>query len=215
MAFSEVLYQGPLITNASKAMILLHGRGGTARGILSLADRLCDDRFYIAAPQAINNTWYPYSFMEEEKLNEPYLPSAVSSIKELIDETAKHIHKDQIYLMGFSQGACLILEVSTRFAAKYGGIIAFTGGLIGKTINAKKYQGNFEGTKVFISNGDNDPHIPLIRSQQTKSLMEQLGANVTLKVYQGRDHLISEDEIKWAKTLIASSEGPYSKLFSL
>lgn len=198
-AISEVLHQGSLITKASKALILLHGRGGTAKNILSLANRICANDFYIAAPQAANNTWYPYSFMEEETHNEPFLSLSIKEIKDLIDQTAKYIPKQKIFIAGFSQGACLALEISSRSALKYGGIIAFTGGLIGKTINKTKYQGNFDGTKVFISNGDNDPHIPLIRVQQSKELIEKLGANVTLKVYEGKPHTIIEDEIKFVR----------------
>jgi phospholipase/carboxylesterase len=205
IAISEVLHQGFLITQAHKALILLHGRGGTARGILSLADRLCDPNFYIVAPQATNSIWYPYSFMSEERMNEPYLSLSVKGIKDLIDQVARHIPKSQIYIVGFSQGACLALEVTTRFATKYGGIVAFTGGLIGGTINEDKYQGNFEGTNVFISNGDQDPHIPLIRSKQSKELIEKMEAHVTLKIYEGRPHTITEDEIRFVKANIFSS----------
>lgn len=203
-AISEVLHQGSLITKASKALILLHGRGGTAKSILSLGDMLCDDSFYIVAPQATNNIWYPSTFMEKASLNEPYLSLSVKGIYDLIEQTAKHIPKKQIFIVGFSQGACLSLEVSSRFATRYGGIVAFTGGLIGNKIDEEKYKGNFEGTKVFISNGDNDPHIPLIRSEQSKELMEKLGADVTLKVYEGRPHTITEDEIKFVRKTIFS-----------
>ena len=195
-AVSEVLYQGPLITKASSALLLLHGRGGTAKSMLSLAIKLVDSSFYVAAPQAVNNTWYPSSFMAEENLNEPYLSNSVKDIHELIEQTAKFIPKHQIFIVGFSQGACLALEVTTRFPVKYGGIVAFTGGLIGNTIDENKYHGNFESTKVFISNGDDDPHIPLIRLQQSQKIMENLGAQVTLKVYKDRPHTILEDEIE-------------------
>lgn len=201
-AFSEVLYQGPLVTKASKALILLHGRGGTARSILSLADRLCDSDCYIAAPQAIENTWYPYRFTEQDQLNEPYLSQSIKSIKDLIDQTTQYIPREHIFIGGFSQGACLALEVSSRYATKYGGIIAFTGGLIGHKIKKEKYQGNFEGTKVFISNGDQDPHIPLARSEESKELMENLGAHVSLKIYKGRAHTITEDEILSVREMI-------------
>lgn len=201
----EVLHQGPIITKASKALILLHGRGGTARGILSLADAFCDDQYYIAAPQAPNSTWYPHSFMEEEKLNEPYLSTSIEFIKHLIDKTAEHIPLDQIYLMGFSQGACLSLEVASRHAAKYGGVIAFTGGLIGKTLHEERYRGNFEKTKVFIGTSDRDPYIPLFRSKQSQILMEKLGAAVTLMVYEGTSHTVTQAEINWVKKNIMSS----------
>lgn len=195
----EVLDQGSPVTKASKALIFMHGRGGTASGVIDFAKEFCDDQFYIAAPQAPHGVWYPYKFMDEEKLNEPSLSLSVEKIKKLIEEISKHLPKEKIYLMGFSQGACMALEVASRFADKYGGVVAFTGGLIGHQINEKKYQGHFKGTKVFIGNGDKDPYIPLIRSEESKELMEKMGAEVTLKVYPGRGHSISEEEISWVK----------------
>lgn len=195
----QFLEKGQPVDKASQALILLHGRGGTARDIIQLADEFCDDTFYIVAPQATKNSWYPYSFLTVENENEPWLSSAVEIVKKLIDSTAGHISKDKIFIMGFSQGACLGLEVTSRYPTNYGGVIAFTGGLIGSTINEKKYQGNFEGTKVFIGTSENDPHIPLERAKQSKKVMEKLGADVMLKVYPGRSHTITQDEIIWVK----------------
>lgn len=200
-AISEVLHQGALVTKASKALILLHGRGGTAKSILGLAYRL-NDTFYIAAPQATNNTWYPRSFMEEERANEPYLSLSIKEIKDLIDQTARYIPNDEIYVVGFSQGACLALEVTTRFAKRYGGIVAFTGGLIGSNINEEKYHGDFEKTKVFISNGYQDPHIPLIRSKESKEFLDKMNAKVVLKLYENKPHTIIEDELSFVKNNI-------------
>lgn len=194
-----ILHKGRLITKASKAMILLHGRGGSARDILSLADTLCDDQFYIAAPQAANNSWYPHGFMTDEKLNQPYLSRSIEVVRKLIDEIAQYVSKEKIYLIGFSQGACLALETSARYARHYGGIAAFSGGLIGHEIDEKKYHGDFEGTKVFIGNSDLDPHVPLIRSEQSAALMEKHGAHVTFKIYKGMGHIINQDELSWVK----------------
>jgi phospholipase/carboxylesterase len=198
----KIIEKGCLLTQASKALILLHGRGGTAEGIIDLSKEFCDDSFYVVAPQATNSSWYPYSFLEEEKRNEPWLASAVDVVKTLVDHIANNIPKEHIFIMGFSQGACLSLEFSSRYAEKYGGVVAFTGGLIGKTIDKEKYHGRFEGTKVFIANGDHDPHVPLERSEESKQVMEALGAKVTLKVYPGMPHTIIKDEIDWVKTHI-------------
>ena len=192
----QILEKGKPVDQAHKAIILIHGRGSSAQNIISLADEFCDSSFYIAAPQATNNTWYPYGFMEKESANEPWLSSAVATIKRLIDETAKHIPTESIYIMGFSQGASLTLEVTARFAAKYGGIAAFTGGLIGEKTNSTKYKGDFKGTKYFLGNSDKDPHIPLYRSEESKEVLTALGADVKLKVYPNMAHTINQDEIE-------------------
>lgn len=198
----QILEKGKPLNQAQKAIILLHGRGADAEDIISLADEFCDDTFYIAAPQATNNAWYPFSFMTPEDRNEPWLTSAVHTVKRLLEEISVYIPAEKIYVSGFSQGACLALEVTTRYAIKYAGIIAFSGGLIGETIRTEKYRGNFEGTKVFIGNSDKDPHIPLIRSQESENLMKLMGAEVTLKVYPDMPHTIIKDEIETVKNLM-------------
>ncbi len=194
---NNLLVEGGMpVIQAEKAMILLHGRGGSARDIISLAERFNVENFYIVAPQATNNSWYPYSFLAPEEQNEPWLSSAVEVVKKLIDEIALIIGTENIYIMGFSQGACLALETASRYAVNYAGVIGFTGGLIGDSVNSAKYSGNFYETKVFIGNSDNDPHVPVDRSEQTKVIMESLGANVRLNIYPGMAHTIIKDEIE-------------------
>jgi phospholipase/carboxylesterase len=201
---SNTLEKGQPLSKASKALLLLHGRGGHASDLLPLAKAFCDDTFYIAAPEAQNQSWYPYSFMEEEQLNEPWLSSSVDLVTKLIEKTSQFIPLEQVYVVGFSQGACVALETTTRSANKYGGVVAMTGGLIGKKLNKDKYRGNFQGTKVFISNSDKDPHVPLFRLEESKQAMEKLGAEVLLKVYPGRAHVILQDEIDSIKKFIFS-----------
>ena len=198
----QILEKGKPLIQAQKAIILLHGRGADAEDIISLADEFCDETFYIAAPQATNNAWYPYSFLTPESENEPWLSSAVQTVKRLLEEISVYIPAEKIYISGFSQGACLTLEVTARYAIKYAGIIAFSGGLIGETIRIEKYQGNFEGTKVFIGNSNKDPHIPLIRSQESGNLMKLMGADVTLKVYPNMQHTIIQDEIETVRKMM-------------
>jgi phospholipase/carboxylesterase len=139
----NILEKGQPLAKASRAIILLHGRGASADDIITLADEFCDETFYIAAPQATNNTWYPYTFLSPEEKNEPWLSSAVQTVKRLIDEISEQIPPEKIYIMGFSQGACLSLEVTSRYARKYAGVAAFSGGLIGDSIRPEKYAGNF------------------------------------------------------------------------
>ena len=50
---------------------------------------------------------------------------------------------------------------------------------------------------VFIGNSDKDPHVPVSRSEESKRIMEKLGAAVTLKIYPSMPHTVIEDEINW------------------
>lgn len=201
----DILEGGRPLASAAKAIILLHGRGADAGDIIWLSDEFCDETFYIAAPQATNNTWYPHTFLSPEEKNEPWLSSAVGSVKRLIGEISVHVPKENIYIMGFSQGACLSLEVAARYAGRYGGIAAFSGGLIGERVRSEKYTGDFQGTRIFIGNSDTDPHIPLKRTMESAKLLESLGADVTMKIYPGMGHTIVKEEIEEVRNLLFST----------
>ncbi len=199
----KIITAGKDLQEADSALIMVHGRGATAADILSLADYLPLPEFAILAPQATGNTWYPYSFLAPPAQNEPWLGSALDLLADVVaDIRAAGLKEDRIWLMGFSQGACLTLEYVTRHATRYGGIIAFTGGLIGDRIYPENYQGDFGSTPVFIGTGDPDPHVPLQRVHATTAILRDRHALVTEKVYPGRPHMISADEVTQASLTV-------------
>lgn len=197
---------GKSIKSSSNVLIMIHGRGGTAKDILSLASQLKVQDFALLAPQANNNTWYHYSFMAPPEQNNPWLSSAIEIIKDIVDDLIDQgIPYENIYFLGFSQGACLTLEFATRNAKRYGGIVAFTGGLIGDKIYSENYKGDFDGTPIFIGTGDHDSHVPLERVNETALILEKMNAKVTKKVYPNKPHSISIEEIELANALIFNS----------
>jgi phospholipase/carboxylesterase len=203
----KIIIAGKSLQEANKALIMVHGRGATAEDILSLADYLAVKDFALIAPQATNNTWYPFSFLALPQQNEPWLSSALSLLNEIVtDLNNENITTDHIYFVGFSQGACLILEFVTRNAKKYGGVVAFTGGLIGNKIYPENYKGDFENTSVFIGSSNPDPHIPVQRVKASADIMQLMHAKVTTKVYDNMGHTINEDEIRNANRLIFSDK---------
>jgi phospholipase/carboxylesterase len=184
---------------------MIHGRGANSADILSLARHLDVEGYALVAPEATNNTWYPNSFLAPIKQNEPYLSSALDLLsKTVVFIEENGIAKENIYFLGFSQGACLALEFTARNAAKYGGIVAFTGGLIGDKVYPENYPGDFKGTPVFIGTSDPDFHVPVQRVHDSNAQLKSMGASVTEKVYPNMGHTISQDEIELVNQLIFS-----------
>jgi len=199
----EIATAGKDIKEAGRVLIMVHGRGATAESILSLSDLLQVKDFALIAPQATNSTWYPYSFMAVPAQNEPWLSSALSLLKEIVNDLNKQgIPSKNIYFLGFSQGASLSLEFVARNATRYGGIVAFTGGLIGDRIYPENYSGDFEGTPVFIGTSDPDQHVPVVRVNATANILRNMHAVVTEKVYPFMGHTINQDELELANKLI-------------
>lgn len=190
---------GLSIEKAKAALIMLHGRGSTAKNILGLATAFNLEQFALYAPQATQNSWYPYSFMAPEEQNQPALHSAIDTIDKLVNRIIKAgIPADKIYFLGFSQGACLTLEYIARNPKKYGGAVAFTGGLVGEHLTPSNYKGDFSETPVLITTGNPDVHVPLSRVEESVKILKELHADVLLKVYPGRSHTISQEEIHLA-----------------
>lgn len=199
----NIITGGKKIEEAKKALIMVHGRGATAENIMELAPNLNVKDYTWMAPQATNYTWYPYSFLMPPSQNEPWLSSALELLKEMVhDINNAGISSDKIYFVGFSQGACLTLEFVTRHAKKWGGVAAFTGGLIGDKIYPGNYIGDFESTPIFIGTSNPDPHIPVKRVHETTKILKSLNASVTEKIYPNMGHTISQDEIEFANKLV-------------
>ncbi|QNE38665.1 phospholipase [Hymenobacter sp. NBH84] len=196
---------GQPLGTATKALIMLHGRGASAADILSLGRHLHVGAYALLAPQATQHTWYPQSFLAPTAQNEPWLSNALAAVGRAVAEVVDNgISKENIYFMGFSQGACLMLEYVARHATRYGGVAAFTGGLIGDEVHPTTYAGDFGGTPIFIGSSDPDFHVPVERVRASTALLTKLGAHVTEKIYPNMGHTITQEEIDLANNLIFS-----------
>ncbi|MEX0607930.1 MAG: dienelactone hydrolase family protein [Balneolaceae bacterium] len=202
----QVAQAGVSAEEADVAMIMIHGRGAGAESILELANEFdTDKKIAFRAPQASGFTWYPYSFLAPTKQNEPGLSSGLQQIFNIISELeSAGIPKQKIYLLGFSQGACLASEYIARHPAKYAGLIALSGGLIGNQVKLENYDGDMQETPVFMGCSDVDPHIPKERVDETERVFNKLGAKTVKKIYPGMGHLVNQDEIKHIKGMLST-----------
>ena len=195
---SNWIQTGLSLEDSKKAIILLHGRGATAESILSLTSYLDLADFSVFAPQAAQRTWYPYGFMASDEGNLSALNSSlqqVSLLFQFLIENGKV--PEQIYVMGFSQGACLSLEFTARNAQKFGGVVAFTGGLIGERLEEEKYKGDFQGTPILLSSSAHDMHVPAQRIHDSAQLLQKMGAEVSLSLFEDELHTIRPEELTW------------------
>lgn len=201
-------YSGTPLGQAKKALIMVHGRGGFAEDVFTVANHLKVEDFALVAPQAYNNSWYPLSFMAPEEQNQPWLDSAIEMLQLLERELNDNgISSENIYFFGFSQGACLTLEYVTRNAKKYGGVIAIIGGLIGENINTGNYITNFDGTRIFIGTSDPDAHVPADRVHQTAEILKNKNAEVELQIHKNGGHAILAEELGKANNFIFGYSG--------
>jgi predicted esterase len=202
-AGQPVLAAGRPLGESHAVMVMIHGRNAGPRNILDLVPALGRPEFTYLAPAAANGTWYPYSFLADRESNEPWLSSALERLDTLVGEVLERgIRSEHVVLLGFSQGACLTSEFAVRNARRYGGIVAYSGGLIGPPGTTWETPGAFEGTPAFLGCSDVDPHIPEPRVHESAAVFERMGADVTVRIYPGMGHLVNEDELEFTRGLM-------------
>jgi predicted esterase len=202
---ASLLVAGTPLAEARGALILVHGRGATADGMVDLARHFRAERFALLAPQAIGNSWYPFSFLMPLAQNQPHLDSALALLGALTDQVgADGIPRDRQVLLGFSQGACLAQEFAARSGKRWGGVVGLSGGLIGPPGTPRVYPAGFTGTPVILGCSDVDPHIPEGRVHESAQVFEQLGGEVTKRIYPGMAHTINEEEVALVRDLLGT-----------
>ena len=198
-----LLTAGEALEKARAAMIMIHGRGASAEDILELAAELKQPGFVFLAPQASGHAWYPNSFLAPIESNEPGLSSGLAVIAALLERVAGvGIPAERTMLLGFSQGACLMLEFAARNARRYGGVVGLSGGLIGPYGTPRDYAGSLAGTPVFLGCSDVDPHIPKERVEESAEVLRRLGGDVTARLYPRMGHMVNRDELRFVQGMM-------------
>jgi predicted esterase len=205
-------HRGVPLDDARAACVMIHGRGATADSILDLSRLFEAERVAYLAPQAPTGSWYPLSFLAPLEANEPHLGHALATVNAALDHVAAGgVAPERTVLLGFSQGACLAAETAARRGRRLGGLVVWSGGLIGSsTIDGApppddkefSYGGSLEGTPAFVGCSDTDPHIPVSRVHRTAAVLRDLDAAVTERIYPGMPHTVNEDEVQWVRDLL-------------
>ena len=190
---------------ARSAGILLHGRDRTREEKVVLASSFQLDGIRWLAPAADTGSWYPGRFFDPLEVNEPYLSQAIEQIDQVVDNAGEdgRLAARHIFLVGFSQGACLALEYALRRPGRCGALVVFTGGIFGPPDQPRKFApGLLTGLRVFLTGSDADDWIPEASTRQTADTLTSLGAEVTLHIYPGRPHIVSPEELAEAREFI-------------
>jgi len=157
-AGEELVTAGTAVEAADAAVVLVHGRGASARSIVEFGSQIAGDRdvalspaasppavretsgLSLLAPQAAANTWYPNSFLAPVGDNEPGRSSGLRAVGRAVETaTDAGIPTERVLVGGFSQGACLASEYVARNPTRYGGLAVLSGGLIGESIALDDY----------------------------------------------------------------------------
>jgi phospholipase/carboxylesterase len=195
---------------AQFAGVLLHGRGKTPEEKIDLAARFGNiEGIRWVVPEAETpGSWYPGRFWDPREVNQPYLDEAVERCHEAVLEAGEdgRLGPERLVIVGFSQGACLALEYALRHPGHVGSLIVFTGALMGVPGSDWKagVPKSLAGLRILLTGSDIDDWVPEYNSHEAARLFRDLGAKVQLRIYPGRPHIVSEEEIDEARSFLTS-----------
>lgn len=187
---------------AEAAVVLLHGRGSSAKYMLTLIDEFLHHGVLYLAPQAAHSSWYPRSGYGPLDANEPWLSSGLERVSVAVEmATDVGVPPQKTLVFGFSQGGCLASEFLLRNPRRYGGLVALSSSLLGPETD-RAVEGSLDGTPVFLGCSTDDPHVPAERVERSAQAFTELGGAVTHRLYDGLGHAINDDEIQQVDTLV-------------
>ena len=209
-----MIERGPM--GATRGVVLLHGRGGSAADILGLLGHAGLSDVAAVAPDAPGRSWWPSSFLAPAAQMEPFVLAGIDAVDQAIHRLqARGLARGAIWLCGFSQGACLALEAYARIGDGLAGVIGLSGGLVGQGDSGTpspalyghadkrlEYPGTRTG-RVWLSVHARDPHIPLQRVEDSAAALRGMGAEVETQVYPGAGHGVMPPDIDALRRLLA------------
>lgn len=200
-----VLTLGAPLEQARGVVILLHGRGANAQSMAALAGALPSDGITYLLPQAAGSTWYPRSGFGPFELNQPYLASALAVVDELVAHVrASGLSDDKLVLGGFSQGAVLTTEYVVQHPTRYGGLLIFSGALMGPDDTPRDHPGSFDGTPTLVGGVTHDSWVSEAQLRRTAEVLARMDAAVTFDLHPGSEHGIRASEVETAAQIIGA-----------
>ncbi|MGM0482307.1 MAG: alpha/beta hydrolase [Patescibacteria group bacterium] len=198
-----VVYTKEAFSGAKRAILCVNGFDGTAVGILRFITGLNISGLLPAAIEADDLIWFHKPLTEERKVNEPHLSYALDRIEKAVEEIRSlGFSQENIYFLGFSQGACLLLDFALKKQFRWGGVFALAGCLIGSDDEVERVRSDLKGTPVFIGYGDTDVAISSERVHRSVEILKREGANVDFKVYPYTGHRINRQEAEYIKNFL-------------
>tara|TARA_Y100000590_G_scaffold62093_1_gene66373 strand:- start:12 stop:689 length:678 start_codon:yes stop_codon:yes gene_type:complete len=207
---------GPSIINninkkINKIVIMLHGYGSNGNDLIQIAkiiENSLDKTSFFApdAPYKSKNfngyMWFevypngiPFSDATDEQKSQIMkdFHNSCALIKNFIYKVSKkyNVELNRIFLLGFSQGSMMSLEVGTSLKESIGGIISLSGRIWGKNFN------NIIRKKcpILIVHGSQDQIIKPFRYEETYDILNKSNFKIEKKLINNMGHNINDEVI--------------------
>ncbi|HUH26147.1 MAG TPA: alpha/beta fold hydrolase [Flavobacterium sp.] len=169
------------IKEKNPLLILIHGYGSNEEDLFSFATELPED-YYIVSVQApyqvppYGFAWYAITFdADMNKFSDDNQAKASRDLLvDFIDEVCEKysIDKENVNLIGFSQGAILSYAIALTYPEKINKVVALSGYFHPEIISPKTDLNAYKHLKIFSSHGSVDQVIPVEWARKTPEYLK-------------------------------------------
>ncbi|TWP29972.1 alpha/beta fold hydrolase [Apibacter muscae] len=181
--------------------LLLHGYGSNEKDLFSFADELPDDA-YVISLRAIKKLpmggycWYELDLSKNVRiLDIEQTQKSQDIILKFIDQIHDKypFDKNNISLIGFSQGAILSFSLALHNPHKFKKILCLSGYPDPDLLADVDMGSDFSDLEFYFSHGIEDPIIPVQWARQFKSIAEELDLHFEYHEYHQGHGINSEN----------------------
>lgn len=196
MTLDHLVREPKIKLDKNPLLLLLHGYGSNEEDLFSFASELPEEYFVVSARAPFDMSygsyaWYAINFdADENKFSD--IEQAQTSrdiIANFIDELLAEypLDKDNVTLIGFSQGCILSYAVGLSYPEKVKRVVGMSG-YFNEEIATSDYEKNDfspegSGLKIFSSHGTVDQVVPVDWARKSEPKLKALGIDVTYKEY--------------------------------
>ncbi len=182
----HIIRESSLKENAP-LLVMCHGYGSDENDLFSFASELPEELFIISvrAPhpmQPYGNAWYAINFDDTGKWSSDEEVKASRDLIKLFIEKACKVYpvdKDNVTLLGFSQGTILGLSVVLTYPEIVKNLVALSGYLSHGSF-PKNFEGkDYSNLDIYVSHGSVDQVIPIDWARKTAPFLSQLNIKHT------------------------------------
>ncbi|MFZ4628706.1 MAG: alpha/beta hydrolase [Blastocatellia bacterium] len=172
-------------------LLLLHGYGANEEDLFSLASYV-DPRFLVVSPRAPITlapgayAWFnlglgPQGFEYDSR----EVRTGLDALGQFLDEVRNQYQVDpsRVFLLGFSQGAMMALQLALTHPGLAAGVVALSGRALPNLDQQLSNPEALRGFPIFVAHGTIDAVLPIHHGRETRAVLSQLPVELDYHEY--------------------------------
>lgn len=198
----DVLHHGAEPAVAKAHCVFVHGRGQTPEEMVDRVIRHLPQDVAYALPRADGKSWYAARAVDPlTDATRAELGHSLAHLRRVIGSLRGATPRPML-LAGFSQGACLSLELACTGHVAPDAVAALTGCRVGAATDVRP-SALPRALPVYLTGGDADPWISVAAFAETAADLGRQGACLRADLFPGRAHEVSSPELAMLAAILS------------